>query len=767
MYPPMEQEMTEDLQMLQPEMAEEQALAPIPEEEVEIVEESETDPEQEEIYASLKELVEHFERKEQPVREKLLRSIRKCELFWNGIQDIIWDYEAKDFRSARDIIEHESESQLDPYYYNKIVNIFKGYGESVIAALTPETPTVVFPPDDADNMFDVNTSKGYTRISELLAKHNNANLLLTKAIFILWNQGLVGCYKYTKQDKAYGTVQQDKIENQPQPDIAYSCGVCGMPDLAPPDLNGVSACQSCGDFVEPIAEETVREVPTVVGYEDIPKSRIIMEIYGPKDFEIPHNIVDPAHTPYVNLKTECHYTYAQELYPDFADQIGPENDTENYGRWSREHPEYSGPEDEQVTIRRVWLRSWTFNHFRQDPRMDQLKTLYPEGVKVTLVNDIVVEAVPEELDKHWTFTQNPLSSHLHALPLGAPLIPIQEMRNELLLLKLQHVEYGIPETFADPSSLDFNTYRTGRATPGMVYPAKALPGKGLESSFTTLKTAAYPKEVNEFQLELDHDGQFVTGAFPTIYGGAISGGGKTAAEYNMSRNQAMQRLSTIWKFITTWYAQTMGKAVVLFHENMLEDEKYVQRNGDRHQTVWIRKADLQGRVGEVEPEIGDGFPTSMAQKKDLLMQILQLNNEYLNQALFNSENTSHVSTIIGFPEFYIPGQDDREKQLDEIYELMQGEPMDMEGMQPSIVPDILDNHFVELETCLGWMKSDIGRDAKVNNPAGFANVRAHAIMHQMAVAEQQAAEQEAENKDKEDGESDGGDNGNSGASDSQ
>lgn len=718
--------------------------------EVAEVEQTDEDAEAEEkeIDDALKNLIDYYERKEQPTREKMLRFFRKCELFWDGVQDIIWDQTAKDYRSTTQLSE-EKESTLDPYYYNKIINIYRAYGEAVIAALTPETPPIIFPPDDADNIDDVNTSKAYTRISELIAKHNNASLLLIRAIFVLWNQGVIGSYRYVKTSEEYGTYQKPIEQEEIIPREVHSCPSCGGQNIQPsPEMGGMT-CPDCGYTGEPDVEVQEERVPRIIGYENIPKSRQCIETYGPKDFEIPHYVTDPKHTPYVSLKTECHYTYAAELYG--RDDFQPNNDPEQYDRWAREHTEYSDNDDDQVTIRRTWLRSWTFNYFKGQPELiAKLKARYPNGVRVELVNDTVVKKEAENLDDCWTFTMNPLSSHLHAKPLGAPLVPIQEINNELLLLKMQHVEYGIPETFADPASLDFATFGDKKSAPGMVSPARALPGKGLDASFTTLKTAAYPKEVNDFQAELESSAQFVVGAFPTIYGGAISGGGKTAAEYNMSRSQALQRLGTIWKFITVWWAQTMGKAVVSFHENMLTDEKIVKKNGQRFENVWIRKADMQGSIGQVEPEVGDNFPSSQAQKRDLLIQLMQLNNEYINSAIFSTENATITSELLGFREFSIPGEADRAKQLEEINELLVAEPLDEMGQIPSIQVDMeLDNHQIEAETGINWLKSDIGRDARVNNPAGYANVRAHIIQHQQVAAmqAQQQAMAEAEAND--------------------
>jgi hypothetical protein len=62
----------------------------------------------------------------------------------------------------------------------------------------------------------------------------------------------------------------------------------------------------------------------------------------------------------------------------------------------------------------------------------------------------------------------------------------------------------------------------------------------------------------------------------------------------------------------------------------------------------------------------------------------------------------------------------------------------VELILPSVVPDeFADNHAVELETCMRWFSSDAGQVAKIDAPAGYANVRAHAMFHREYLQKQQ------------------------------
>jgi len=55
---------------------------------------------------------------------------------------------------------------------------------------------------------------------------------------------------------------------------------------------------------------------------------------------------------------------------------------------------------------------------------------------------------------------------------------------------------------------------------------------------------------------------------------------------------------------------------------------------------------------------------------------------------------------------------------------------------PSVpVDQLLDDHAVEFEECKRWANSEAGQSARMTNPAGFANVRAHAEAHLRAMSQ--------------------------------
>jgi hypothetical protein len=200
----------------------------------------------------------------------------------------------------------------------------------------------------------------------------------------------------------------------------------------------------------------------------------------------------------------------------------------------------------------------------------------------------------------------------------------------------------------------------------------------------------------------------------------------------------------------------MGKAVDSTVENMKEDERYVQQQGSNFMNVWIRKADLQGSTSRVEPEIAENFPVSWAQKKDAILNLIQMKDPQVSTVISHPENASLVASIIGVPELYIPGDDDRNKQLMEISLLIRAEPQQVppnpnnpRGLVSTVpVVSDLDNNDIEAEICKSWLKSEVGQDAKVNNPGGYANVLAHLREHLFFIAQVEMAAQEKEMDDK-------------------
>lgn len=745
----------------------------------------------EEVQKLLKEVVDHFDKEDVATRERQIRTWRRLKLFWEGFQKAWYSEVAHDWR----IWDETEGDDTDQSYYDKPINVFRAYLESIIAALSVTVPPIKCFPDDADDTLDLSTARAGDKISKLIYRHNDVPLLWLHALFIYCTEGMVAAYSYPKEDESYGTYEKKTHEDVDENHQYTKCPECGfqisdemltpemmaqmdaekkklelnkdkfMPDGDDVEIQdivqneGTDLCPACMQMIAPQLSQEILTVTRLVGITQEPKTRVCIEAYGGLYVKIANYAKKQADTPYLNFSYETHYANAIERYEHLhgknsltakkiAASTGPKDPYEQWGRLS---PQYQGEYPlNTVTIRNNWLRPAAFNILTNKEDVDKLKKLYPNGAKVVLVNDDFAEACNEALDDCWTLTHNPLSDYLHHDPLGLLLVSIQEITNDLISLILQTVEHGIGQTFADPGVLNFNAYRQMESVPGGIYEATPKSGKSIKDAFHEVKTANLSPEVMPFAENIQSLAQLVSGALPSLFGGAMQGQGETASQYSMSRAQALQRLQNTWKMLTIWWKTIFGKAIPMFIEETKDegDERDVQRTRDGgFINVFIRKSEMEGKIGKVELEANENLPLTWSQQKDVIMQLLQAANPEVLAILGAPENLPVIREAIGLTDFFVPGEDSVEKQYEEIKLLLNSEPMPTgDPMMPEmpsvdIDPDYDDNE-IEFNIVRKWVTGEAGRQAKIDNPNGYRNVLLHGKMHQMELMKEAMAQAE-------------------------
>jgi hypothetical protein len=662
------------------------------------------------------------------IRKQQIRIWKKYERFWHGVQYIWWSETQQDWLSPIDTRWDNSDEAnregAEGPFYDYVINIYKAHGESVIAALAAQIPAVRFPPDDADNEDDLVTSKVYGKIADLIQRHNQSKMLMLGALLCLWNQGLVCAYHAPKSDKAFGNI---KI-----PNYGLGCEACGYQAQSNDEEN----CPTCPPLADPndpmAAPMSAPLTPIVTGFTESPKSRVLIDLFGPLFARVPYFSRNQKDFGYIKLVLDQPIAHLKFLYPHVAEKI--ENSiasSDTYERVARSPSTFAYAINDQTylgELRRLWFRPWEFELLGKEfeAEIKELNKLFPNGCYVCFIGDTFVEARNECMDKYWTIGKAGLSTYIHADPLGQPLIPLQEMKNVTKNLELETIEQGISSIYADPEVMDFEDYSRHEQRPGTTYPVKAKPGQKIADSFYEGPKASLSKDVGNFEESVLQDAQFVVGDFPSVYGGPTEASSRTAAEYSMSHANALQRLSISWTFLTHWWAELMGKCVTLFVENVVSDQRYVMREKNNYVNVWIRQSELRGKVGDVEPEGAETFPITTAQKQSLLMQLIGLNNEMLNAALFDPENRKIIADALAFPELHIPDEDQRIKQMREI-QVMLGSG-NRPGIPVAIEPDVDDDH-THIVSLKDYMVSEAGLDCKVTNPEGYQYMLEHLQMH--------------------------------------
>jgi hypothetical protein len=709
---------------------------------IEIQEES--TPEVDQLASDVKTLIDTLEEKEKDVRRLKVATWRRNELMYRGIQRLFWDESDVSFKSPSSLTPEELESlEVNIETVDGIINIVKAHIDSIIGALSNAIPSTRFFPKNADDPADLMTARAFDKVREFIEKFNVAPMKLIEALHILSTEDFVAAHCHYKTSEEYGTFQVEHYKTVQVPQETSSCPNCGEP-LSSPEIQ---VCPTCNDTVQPVPSQVMVETVVVDRVDTEHKGRVVIDIYGPRNVSVPLGCRDIKDTPYIFLEQEVHLGMIRSMYPQLDLKVSTA-DTYKHNTWARLPLEYEGQTNYYTPVKHCWIRPWAFEMLMEDEKVLALRQLYPKGLCAVVIDERVVEVYADNIDDSWIVSQNPLSRYVHSDPVANTIIPVQEMYTDLNDLTMDTIRHGIPETFADPTVVDFKVYKNHQQLPGTMIPAKAKPGMGLESSFYTSKTATLSKEVEFFMAELKTAAQFVSGAFPSVYGGPQAGGG-TASEYEMSRNQALQRLSILWKMINVWWPRVMTKATLMFKNNLRVDESFVKKDGNGFINIWLRREEMLGEISEVDCDISEQFPESWAQQKAALDQIIVSNNPSLLQTVFHPNNMEFVFQTIGLKDLKIPGKLDRDKQLAEIAMMLKSPP-NPDGSPTVPVDTELDDHDIHGQTIRDWLISDAGLDARVNNPPGYNNVyvhfRAHLVMKQMQMAQQAEAENTPESK---------------------
>lgn len=712
---------------------------------------------------ALKTLITDFELEDKSVRDRQIRTWKSYEYYWCGLKNHYWDSVAHDWRVAgTDTIDDWDANQSE--YYDKNINVFRAYLETIIAALSQTVPPVKCGPDDAENINDVLTARGGSKIAELVANHNDAPLLWIQALWNYCLYGMVAAWNYTDDDSSYGEVPVREYDEETVDGMQSVCPNCGTViseeeiglsedikrqeedeyDPGDDDIlmgnvidSGKMLCPKCMVDIDPELKQNKIVVTRLTGITNQPKSRQCIEVHGGLFVKVPNWARSQKDCLYLGYSCETHFGNILQEFPDLRDEISDlgtkvtsPDGNQVYERWGRLSPQYNGEYPLNTpTLRRWWLRPAAFNTLTDDDMVKRLKKKFPAGAYVILVNDNFVQACNESLDDHWTITYNPLSDYVHFDPLASLLVAIQDITTDLVSLELQTIEHSVPITFASPKRVNFEQLRNNEVTPGAVYPTMVSNNKSMSDDFFQLSTATVSPELNNFSNKVGELGQFTSGALPALYGGTQQASSRTASQYAMQGNRALQRLQMPYKMINFWWKNIFAKVIPAYIKNMLDDERLVKPVGkENFIQIAIKKSQLDGKIGDVYLEAPDGLPQTMNEIKSTLMELLQTQNPAILEAIGQPENIPLVQNIFGMTGFVMPGEKDREKQYEEISILITSAPLD--DQTPSIMPELMvDNHKVESEVMRDYLVGEKGRQLKSENPDGYKNCLLHLQMH--------------------------------------
>lgn len=371
----------------------------------------------------------------------------------------------------------------------------------------------------------------------------------------------------------------------------------------------------------------------------------------------------------------------KEEFPDYADDIKGESEVTSESAFERiarlniladrrGAAGYAEALKNLTTRHTAWLRP---SRYRKAPEAnrDELKALYPEGVRVTVVSGKAVECVPEAMEKALRVEWPAPGKGANRPSLLHDLVPIQQAFNDYMNMLREHIDFSIPATWV-ADTVDSEALTEQRSAPGVIHQITVPNGASIADLVMQEEVAQLPPELVANLDRLISLAQFTTGDLPSLYGDGTPDQ-ETASGQKMLSDQAKGQLSPAWGGLQWLFAGTYEIAVVEAAK-LVQDRPLIAVQGSGGQQQFNPAAILDGTWG-CYPNTDSSFPETMADQRASLQAVLtQLGQGEQGQAIvYHPDNLKLIKQYSGLENLVIPGAEARDKQLREI-EQMLGEP---------------------------------------------------------------------------------------------
>lgn len=415
------------------------------------------------------------------------------------------------------------------------------------------------------------------------------------------------------------------------------------------------------------------------------------------------------------------------------------------------------------------------------------------GIHAVYVGHTYSMSWPESMDD-CTITEQPfVGDGQFGMAVMDPAIVGQDRFNTLMNYIAEAFDFGAPSTWVASEKVDFDSYENQKAQPFAIRQLKRLAGNtnSAADNFYREPNPEIPETLQAvIEFLMGEFMQFVLACPPAMWGES-SEDTKTASGLAQSRNQALGRMGLLWaplqKIAARMYYQV---ALAAANDPDTPEEIIVPVPGGQNTTVRIER--LRKGHFMATPDEDSGFPDSTAAKRATLMNVVQLVAQFppaAQQFFAAPDNWKELLKLFGIQEMVLPEAEARDKQLEEIEELLNGVPVEptpeevqqaelqaqqqlelhtqqdqaaqLQGMPPSPAPAPFDPASLirssvpiqpwdfdlwEMQKCDDYLNSDAARiELKVGradpstgqlapNIRGIQNVWLHRQEHQKAAA---------------------------------
>jgi hypothetical protein len=443
---------------------------------------------------------------------------------------------------------------------------------------------------------------------------------------------------------------------------------------------------------------------------------------------------------YAVLSEEVDIWEAKDDYEDFADQIEAtesgtsEANFERYARMNvlaeRKGAFLSGESMKNlVTKHEAWIRP---ARYRKAPEgfEDKLRSQFPSGLHATIISNVCVEGVEEKIEDALS-VQWPSPGQGQIRPsMLHDLVPIQQAFNDALNVVREHGDYSISARWVT-DTVDSEAIAEQVSAPGVTHMISVPNGASVSDLVFVEPTPTLPPELVANIDRLLTLAQFTTGDLPSLFGEGTPDQ-ETATGQKMLSDQAKGQLSPAWAAVQWLFAGVYDIAV----RKVAELEPQETAEGSES---FDPAAILEGDFG-CYPDTDSSFPETTADKRASLQMIfgeLASAGDAGLAIAMQPDNLKLRKQYSGLEDLIIPGAEARDKQLEEIEQLLKEPPVpDPQTGQPTSSVPIgrYDFDQPEFDKCKEWLSSRACREEmRKGNQQGVQNVILHASLHEQRI----------------------------------
>lgn len=657
---------------------------------------------------------------------------RRNQAYWRGNQYLVpmtYDNYAVDWRTVTGALKAPGATPEGAYDY--VRNQIRGDGKKLCAVLGQHSPNVTAVADNPEDESAVRQAREANRWLARLRTLWDVERVQRRLPQSLWLYGTTfGRVEWVANARKYGTRKEpvyDTVE-VPMPG-GFQCSACATQS---PEMG---QCPGCGKFLQPSEALPPTMVPQtqVVGDREYARGAPELTLESILRVTTPFYSLGVETLPWLTVEWSEHQAIILDAYNDgnhdeamkmlweMRNSSGtgalPLSDAGKAAR-TAVSSQYSQHETRSDIwdYRLVYMRPAMFMYLEDGLRQEMFRA-YPKGLRVTLVEGKVIDLVECDLSEVWSECFPEPNESMFPDPLCKDYMHAQDLINDLLNITAETAERGIGFTVYDPQVLSKEYFKNNPGSPGELIPSVSGAGHHIKDAFYSPPRPELSGDLIQWQDAVIAAARENVGVQPALFGGEAAV--PTAYQASRQLNQALAQLSPVWNEIRSFWRKTFMNGL----------KSLARFDPDA--------ADLQFDRWHLEVE--EPIPMTWGQKRDYVMMLLDRNPAAWSlMGLTHPANLSIVNTALGMQGWVVPNEREREAALDTIRELLQAQPIQLPPQtnpmtgamipsqpQPSIPPDDLELlPQLVVDVVREWLASDEGRDAKRQNPSGYANVLA-------------------------------------------